>query len=233
MTPMLKALVGVAMISFVAGGCSDPAGRASAPSPSASTSIVSPSATDLGASGWLTAIPSGLRLSGHSQAYATRLYEYVCLDPARRLRNARLTDQRASIHPDGSGGTVIERLAVYADEATATEALDDLRAEVRQCGDTRDESGAKLDWRLVRAQAVPQVAEAWHLYVLRDPADRGAFVSLARLGNAIYFTDHRGTVPLTRASASTTEAGAGARRLRAFRPTLCRFAAAPGDCSSS
>jgi len=118
-----------------------------------------------------------------------RLYNYVCLDPPEDLQNTTPDDGRAVWFED-AGGPTIERIALYADESQAAEAMSDLRAELALCGHNVDHVGNPHEFRMLPQPDLPHAHETlqWRT-ASSDPPE--AFVTVARLGAIVFVADHR------------------------------------------
>lgn len=229
-SPGLLAL-SVLAASLVLGGC---AATPRTPSAARSPSSSSPASAAIVASVASTTIPEGLTLpdevEGKRERPTTRLYTSVCLDPRPALVDVMPTDERtiSTRWSVEGGGVLIERLAVYADADASAEAVADLGRELRRCGRTRSHSGALLVWHRAPADATPVDAdEAWHFYDIVSPAaGESAFVSVMRVGTAVYLEDRRVTSDLTDREVVDSLASTGEERLGAFVAELCVFAEA-------
>ncbi len=198
---------------------------------------------------WLQQIPAGLSLPHASEGKqfdygVERLYNYICLDPPARLTTAVPVDETAdlvkAVRTIYNGKTpakqrvpvLIERLTVYADDTTAENAMSSLRTEVKKCGDTSDEQGYPLHWSVVKAVKLPTADDAFHINLVRseppagwDPPHNndGVFVTVVRVGNAVYMLDERPENVLRTTSQVRAQRAASEKEVRRFLPQLDVF----------
>ncbi|MCW2816229.1 MAG: hypothetical protein JWN84_3684 [Nocardioides sp.] len=186
------------------------------------------------AAGPPTTIPAGVRLR-HEDTWAVTGRDghgspmpWLCVDPPPRLTDARPTDARAR-YDDRSPAQPSEALGVYAGPPAAAEAVADWREEVAVCGAAgpQSHSGEPVEW-FVREARVEGADEAWHAYELstdvagRDLLGHDPFVTVARLGNAVYVETFRHPGHLDDASIAEG-AVAGAASVGGYLPALAVF----------
>lgn len=234
-----SAIIVAVMVALTSTGCAagtaSPAASGVTGSPSATASDPTPSATAT-SSGWRTTIPSDLTLPHQSEGSlhdyeASRLYDYVCMETPPRLTAAPPVDSRAD-RVDGTNGLkLIERLALYSDASAAQNALEAFRGELRLCGNYADELGYPMHWREVPAQSLAGADAAFHVNMTRDaqkpgwdpPRPEGVFLTMVRVGNAVYFLDERPNPSLKSAAAVQRAVRTSEREVSAFLPKLDVF----------
>jgi hypothetical protein len=198
---------------------------------------------------WPQQIPASLTLPHVSKGKqfdygVTRLYNYICLDPPTRLTQAVPVDETADLVKaartiyNGTTPTqervpvLIERLTVYADDTVAQAAMSSLRTEVKKCGNTSDEQGYPLHWSIVKAVNLPTADDAFHINLVRaeppagwDPPHNndGVFVTLVRVGNAVYMLDERPENVLRTPAQVKAQRAASEKEVRTFLPQLDVF----------
>lgn len=182
-----------------------------------------------------TTIPAGVRLR-HEGTWAVKgngddlsPLPQICVDPPQRLSDVVPTDGRAT-YDEASPAAPSESLGVYADPAAATEAVDDWRQAMALCGAAGPQShtGEPVEWFVVRAR-VAGADEAWQAYELSQDVDgedysgRDPFVTVARVGNAVYVETffHPGHLDDVSIATSSTD---GAGSVASYLPELAVFA---------
>ncbi|MDO9456195.1 hypothetical protein [Nocardioides sp.] len=153
----------------------------------------------------------------------------ICVDPPQRLRDPAPTDGRA-FYEYGTDASPSESLGVYADPAAATEAVADWREATATCGAAGPQShtGEPVEW-FVRTATVDGADEAWQAYELsedvggEDTSGRDPFVTVARVGNAVYVETFFRPGHLDDA-AITASSETGAASVASYLPALAVFA---------
>lgn len=231
------ALVVLPAIALLATGCgssgTDDARPVAADPTSSSAPTSEPTAAE--PAGPPTTIPAGVRLR-HEGVWAVKgngddltPLPGICVDPPPRLNDVVPTDGRA-FYDDATEAAPSESLGVYADPTAAAEAVDDWRQETALCGAAGPQShtGEPVEWFVVKAE-VDGAAESWQAYEVSQDVDgedysgKDPFVTVARVGNAVYVETffHPGHLDDASIATSSTD---GAGSVASYLPELAAFA---------
>lgn len=183
-----------------------------------------------------TTIPADVRLP-HEGAWAVKgngddlsPLPGICVDPPKRLDDVVPIDGRA-FYDDTTEAAPSESLGVYADPAAAAEAVDDWREETALCGAAgpQSHSGEPVEWFVVQAD-VAGADESWQAYEVSQDVDgedysgKDPFVTVARVGNAVYVETFFHPGHLDDASIVTSSSD-GAGSVAAYLPEMQAFRA--------